>query len=146
MKVSTAVLAVPIALSLMAAVPAKSADPLTVAQTSNAAWSAVFAKGDAAGLAANYVEDAIVLTPADSRLEGREAIADYWGRVLADGQQLSLAVEAANLTGDSLYQSGLWTVEVKNAEGRPVYGGGNFVRVLDRQKDGSWKIRLETWN
>jgi ketosteroid isomerase-like protein len=64
---------------------------------------------------------------------------------MADGQEIYVRVESADVRGNALIQSGVWSVQVTNPYGERAYGGGNFTRILDRQEDGSWKIRMESW-
>jgi ketosteroid isomerase-like protein len=123
-----------------------SADQLDVAQADSMAWFDMYERGDLAGLSARYTDDAVVLAPESTRLDGRAEIADYWGRVIRTDGKVSVAINAADVEGSTMTQSGLWGVEMTTGEDEIVREGGHLLRVLDRQADGSWQIRLESWN
>jgi ketosteroid isomerase-like protein len=119
---------------------------MQLAEATASNWSQVMNKGDVGALSAIYREDALVTAPTDELLDGRQAIAGYWDQAVKSGNRYFTNVEAANLQGDSLYEAGIWAAEIKTGAATPQVVGGNFVRVLDRQADGSWSIRLETWH
>lgn len=120
-------------------------DAYALANRSNAAWAHSFSLGDADAVAAGYTDSALVVPPAAAPIEGQAAIKDYWAQRIADGQRIYVRVESADVRGNALIQSGVWSVEVTNPYGERAYGGGNYMRILDRQEDGSWKIRVESW-
>jgi ketosteroid isomerase-like protein len=138
-------LMVPLSMSAAMAETPTVMDAYALANKSNATWAHAYALGDAGAVAAGYTDSALVVPPAAAPIEGQAAIKDYWAQRMADGQQIYVRVEAANVRGNALIQSGVWSVQVTNPYGERAYGGGNFTRILDRQEDGSWKIRLESW-
>lgn len=144
MRLSALLLMVPLS-AAMAETPTVM-DAYALANESNAAWSDKYAAGDVSGVAATYAGNALVVPPASAPISGKEAISDYWRQRLADGQQIFVRVESAAMRGDSLVESGVWSVQVTNVYGQRAYGGGEFKRILDRQQDGSFRIRLETWD
>jgi ketosteroid isomerase-like protein len=146
MKLKTRWLLLPMAIGSVAALPAMAADTLSAAQADSMAWFNLYERGDLAGLSERYNNDAVVLAPESTRLDGRAAIADYWGRVIKTDGKVSVAINAAKVEGSTMTQSGLWGVEMTTGEGETVREGGHLLRVLDKQADGSWKIRLESWN
>lgn len=133
-------------LGIAATVVAKSEDALLLAEKANGNWTQALAKGNAPALASTYAEDAILTAPTDENLESRKAIEDYWSTGISQGNRYYTDIEAANVQGSSLFEAGIWSAEIKLADGKSRIIGGNLVRVLDHQDDGSWKIRLETWH
>lgn len=121
-------------------------DAYALANQSNVAWSEKYQSGDATGVANAYTADALVVPPAAAPIAGKAAISSYWSQRLADGQKIYVRVESADVRGNSLVESGVWSVQVTNVYGQNAYGGGEFKRILDRQEDGSYRIRLETWD
>ena len=120
-------------------------DAYAIANRSNAAWAKDYFSGSANTVAGNYTNDALLVPPAAEPIAGRDAIKNYWSDRMADGQKIYVRVETANVRGKSLIESGVWSVEVTNVYGQRAYGGGDFMRIFDKQEDGSWRIRLETW-
>ncbi|MGQ0658965.1 MAG: YybH family protein [Chromatiales bacterium] len=121
-------------------------DPQKLAEAANAKWMEIQQSGDPRALASTYTEDAILISPTTETLDSQEGIEAYWSHAFSQGDRYFVDVEAANVEGDSLYQAGIWSAEIQTADGGSKLVGGNLMRVLDRQDDGSWKIRLETWN
>jgi ketosteroid isomerase-like protein len=122
---------------LALAVPAVAAGAREAIQSTNAKFSALFAKGDAAGVAALYAKDAAVMPAGSEPARGALAIQKFWQ------------------TGIS---AGIAGVEVKTVE---VYGGGKTAtevgeyalldkagKTLDhgkyiviwKQEGGDWKL------
>jgi ketosteroid isomerase-like protein len=93
-----------------------------------------------------YSEDAVVLAPASTRLDGRAAIADYWRRVGAVDGKVSVAMRSADVDGSEILQTGVWGVEMTTASGEVVRQGGNLLRVMEEDGDGGRRIKLESWN
>lgn len=133
-------------LGMAATVGANAEDALLLAEKANGSWTQALTKGSAPALASTYTEDAIVTAPTDENLESRKAIENYWSTGISQGNRYYTDIEAATVQGSSLFEAGIWSAEIKLADGKSRIIGGNLVRVLDRQDDGSWKIRLETWH
>jgi ketosteroid isomerase-like protein len=122
---------------LALAVPASAAGAREAIQSTNAKFSALFAKGDAAALSALYAKDGAVMPAGSEPVRGTQAIQKFW---------------------QSAISSGVAGVEVKTVE---VYGGGKTAtevgeyalldkagKALDRgkyiviwkQEGGDWKL------
>lgn len=146
MKLATLLVLVPMSAGVAMAETPTVVDALALANRSNAAWSDSLTNGEQNAVAASYATDAIVVTPDGVPLTGNAAISGYWASRLADRQQNYLRAEAAEFRGDLLVESGAWGASVPDATGKPAYRVGNFIRILAKQDDGSWKIRMESWN
>jgi len=144
MRIAAILLMVPLS-AAMAETPTVM-DAYALANQTNAAWADRYMIGDGNMVAGAYTDDALVVPPAAAPISGRQAISSYWKDRLADGQQIYVRVESADVRGNSLVESGVWSVQVTNVYGQTAYGGGEFKRILDRQEDGSYRIRLETWD
>ena len=57
---------------------------VTVRQAQDA-WNAAFNRGDAAGIAALYTQNATVLPPTHSVIKGTAAIRDFWHGLITAG-------------------------------------------------------------
>lgn len=145
MRTVAMMLMVPLSVSVAMAETPTVMDAYALANRTNAAWAHSYGLGDAGAVAAGYTDGALVVPPAAAPIEGQAAIKDYWAQRIADGQQIYVRVESADVRGNALIQSGVWSVQVTNPYGERAYGGGDFMRILDRQEDGTWKIRLESW-
>ena len=101
---------------------------------------------DAAGWAAVYAQDAIVLRPHAPAVQGREAI-QQWLATLppisnAKGQGLEIAGD-----GDLAYLRGTYTMtfSIPGAPA-PIDEQGKFLQIYRKQGDGSWKMTREIYN
>jgi ketosteroid isomerase-like protein len=146
MKTRTVLMLLAPMIGAAAALPAMSDNPLRTAQGSSAAWYAAFDHGAYDRLGEAYTENAVVLAPASTRLDGRAAIADYWRRVGAVDGKVSVAMRSADVDGSEMLQTGVWGVEMTTASGEVVRQGGNLLRVMEEDGDGGWRIKLESWN
>lgn len=146
MKTRTALMLLAPMIGAAAALPAMSGDPLREAQQTSAAWYAAFDHGAYDRLGEAYSDDAVVLAPASTRLDGRAAIAEYWRRVGAVDGKVSVAMRSANVDGTQMLESGVWGVEMTTASGEVVRQGGNLLRLMEQDGDGGWRIKLEAWN
>ena len=88
-------------------------------------------KGDAAGVAALYEEDAVMAYPPGSQTVGRDAIRELWEEVLASAPRFEQEAPLPTLiSGDIALTST-----------PPKDGAGARAQVARRQPDGTW-LRL----
>jgi len=106
------------------------------------AWSSA----DWVTLAALHTEDAIVMPPNESMVQGRDEIQAL--------NEASPAPIEANLTiveidgrGDLAYARGTYSVTVQ-PEGapEPIQDTGKYLEIRRKQEDGSWLITIDIWN
>lgn len=109
-------------------------------------WADRFNRGDARALAGLYADDAVLMPPSDETVVSRAAIEEYWANTLTGLGDYNVEFVQTRAQGDVLYTAGIWSAARVGADGEREVVGGNVVRVLERQDDGSWKLRVETWN
>src|SRR3954451_25345466 len=84
----------------------------------NREFVAAFNRGDAAGVAANYTEDARVLPPGAPMVRGRQAIEQFWQSIMSIGvREVDLQTEDVEATGDLAYEFGAATLKIQSASG-----------------------------
>ncbi len=97
-------------------------------------------------LAALHTEDAIVMPPNESMVQGRDEIQAL--------NEASPAPIEANLTiveidgrGDLAYARGTYSVTMQ-PEGvpEPIQDTGKYLEIRRKQEDGSWLITIDIWN
>jgi uncharacterized protein (TIGR02246 family) len=136
------------ALALLAALAgpaAGEADTTAAAQSINARWEAAFRAGDAAALAALYAPDAVIVSPGLEIVNRAEEIRTFWAAKIGAGTR-DFRVQSINLRadGERVYQTAAWSAALL-VEGRLNRFDGEMTSVLERQPDGSWRIRLQNW-
>ena len=111
-------------------------------EAANASFMTAMGKGDAAGAAANYDENAIVMMPNAPAWRGKanitKALAEMFGQVTVSNG--GSTTEDVVVTGDYAIEtgSGRWTMTPK--KGKAMTDTVKYVTVWKKQADGSWKI------
>jgi uncharacterized protein (TIGR02246 family) len=111
----------------------------------NAQWSEGWAKGDASLVAAVFAEDGVQLAKGGKIIKGREAIAARQAAAMkgADpGVKVSVVTLDIWLDGDIAYETGSYKYEY-TAKGKPGTDEGKYVTIWKKQKDGSWKLKMD---
>jgi uncharacterized protein (TIGR02246 family) len=89
----------------------------------NARFIELFNKGDGAGLAAMYTDDAVVLPPGAGIVKGRNDIQAFWQKAaetLGDAQLTTLDVKP--LGGTAARETGYFSLKTKSSPPREVTG------------------------
>jgi ketosteroid isomerase-like protein/uncharacterized membrane protein YagU involved in acid resistance len=135
--------------SSAATLQAAGSDPVTTIasareaiEVANSSWLPQMKRGDAAGVAASYADDGVLLTSNGTALRGRAAIAERYrtelaqlGRVVDGG----LVQEGVTVSGGLIYEWGHgWLAFQK--EGKRQVSSGPYFTVWRRGPDSSWHI------
>ena len=97
--------------------------------------------GSGTEAAGHYTADGAIFPPGAGRLDGHEAIADYWQAVIEAGlSNLAITPSEVVVTGDTASDIGTLTGSI----GGQAISGKYF--VLWKQEDGAWKMHRDIWN
>jgi len=108
---------------------------------SNDAYTAAVNSGNADTLAALYTDDAVLLWAGHPAVVGRSNIRAELAKVLALGDfQYSATVEEVEVVGDLGYFWGYARGTLTDSSGNESAVDLNYLVVLKRQPDGSWKF------
>jgi len=110
----------------------------------NAKWIEFFNKGDFAGIASLYADDATAFPPGSGMMKGRAAIAVMWKRMAEQvGDPKLTTLDVKPLGPSAAREIGTFTFMTKGANPKEVTG--KFVVVWE--KSGSdWKLAADIWN
>jgi uncharacterized protein (TIGR02246 family) len=104
--------------------------------------------GDAEKVVSIFTDDAVRIPAAGPTLVGKEAIKD-WLQQLFDQytiDQKNVLVDF-KVSGDLTFFRGTWTTTNTPKEGgNPLKLNGDFIVVLKKQSDGSWKTICNSWS
>jgi len=125
-------------------VVAARADPKSEIETLNARFAELFNKGDAAGVAALYAEDAVVLPPGSGMIAGRASIEAFWKKAAETlGDAKLTAVDVKPLGENALREAGYFSLRTKSVPSQEMTG--KYVVVWERV-GGEWKLATDIWN
>ncbi len=117
-------------------------------QDSNALWELAMNSGNPETFAKLYTKDAIIMVPSLEIFSTRLDIQNFWLKTISpimnnfQVETISIRVE-----GDVAYQTAVWFASVtSNGVTTDIDIDGEMTTVLQRQHDGSWKVRLQSWN
>jgi uncharacterized protein (TIGR02246 family) len=113
-------------------------------QKINEEWMAAFNKGDAAGVAALYSEDAYILPNGAEMAKGRRAIETYFKNSVRQlGDAKLKTVDLQSLGPGSAREVGTFNFKTKGDSPQEVVG--KYVAVW-RKMGGQWKLITDIWN
>lgn len=120
-------------------------DEAAIRRTINTEMQAANA-ADAAGWAALYTQDAIVLRPHGAAVEGRDAIEQWLSRLPVISNATGETVEVVGYR-DLGYARGIYSMRFSlPGVPMPIEEKGKFLLICRKQNDGSWKIAREIYN
>jgi uncharacterized protein (TIGR02246 family) len=111
-------------------------------------WEAATNRGDAAGAANLYADDAYFMAPNAAIVQGRQNIQQtIQGFVDAGAKNVQFTTVAADANGDLAYEVGRYTLDMQpQGAAQAVTDTGKYVIVARRQSDGTWKIVADIFN
>ena len=87
------------------------------------------------------------MPPNSKMVEGKEDIM----RILNDeiqsgGQDIKFETLELVINGDFAYETGLYSVNMKNKGQEPVNDKGKYIVIWEKQLDGQWLMDKDIWN
>jgi uncharacterized protein (TIGR02246 family) len=113
-------------------------------EAANAKWIELFNKGDFAGVASLYTEDAAAFPPGSPMVKGRAAIAAMWKSLaeqVTDPQLTTLDVKP--LGPAAAREIGTFSLKTKGSAPKEV--SGKYVVVWEKV-GADWKLAADIWN
>jgi uncharacterized protein (TIGR02246 family) len=116
-------------------------------KNTNLKFAEVFARGDAAAVAALYTSDARLMPPDAPTLSGAEAITAYWQGAMSHGITAATleTVDVQTSGGDLATEIGRFTLSMEAAGGGRAEQTGKYI-VLWKHEGGTWKLHADIWN
>lgn len=122
-------------------------DEAAAIKSLNIGWDNALNKGNTSELVKSYTDNAVVMPPSSEILTNHASIKNYWDGLRKVGvNEYVIRTVDLRIDGDTAYQTALWEATRNAADGNVFQFEGNMSNVLERQKDGSWKIKLQSWN
>ena len=106
-------------------------------------WRAAMASGDRKKVASYYADNAVILSSDGVRVEGREAIDQYWKQI-PEVLRWDLFTHSVEGVDDFLVQRGQSVILVKTPN-REIEFDVQFAHIWRRQADGSLRIIVDSY-
>ena len=112
-------------------------------ETFDAAYNEAFNRGDAAGCAAFFTEDVLLMAPDQPMTRGAKAFEQIYRSRMdkSSGGTHSNKLVEFGVDGDLAYQVGTFAISGTNPSEQ-----GKFLNILKRQVDGTWKVAVSMFN
>jgi uncharacterized protein (TIGR02246 family) len=110
----------------------------------NAKWIEFFNKGDFAGVASLYTEDATALPPGSAMVKGRAAIEALWKSMAEQVSDPKLTTLDVKALGPSAARE-IGTFSLKTKGPRPQEVTGKYLVVWEKIGN-DWKLAADIWN
>ena len=109
-------------------------------------WLAAMRKGDTAGVATTYTEDATLFPPNAPVVHGRAGIAHFLGQ-FPKITSFDISLNEVDGHGNLAYTRGTYEVKlVPPGAKSPIKDTGKFMEVRRKEPDGSWLVLRDIWN
>ena len=113
----------------------------------NRQFEEAIARGDAAGCAAVYTEDAKILPPDSPAMTGKQAAQGLWQSIIDMGVKgVTLQTLELEEMGDRAVERGAATIDIQGEGGQTTQASAKFIVLWKRQADGAWKWHWDCFN
>jgi len=110
-------------------------------------FSSSYVKGDYKAMANVYTEDAVLMSPGQDMIYGREAIYKFWSRDTSYHQTFHQSTsDKLEIVGNLAIDNGFWYSKAisKGKEGQ-LYSG-KYLIIWKKDETGDWKMYHDIWN
>jgi uncharacterized protein (TIGR02246 family) len=112
-------------------------------------WARTAATRDLEQIVSYWTDDAVIYTPGEAPVAGKEAIRKYVGESLkVPGFAITWTPTRAEVSrsGDLGYTIGTNSITVPGNQGGTATVEGRYVTVWKKGQDGRWRCVIDTWN
>jgi uncharacterized protein (TIGR02246 family) len=113
-------------------------------EAADAAQVVAIGKGDAAGAAAGYADDALIFNPGQPVVKGKAAQQAMFAQMMAGATFSDLNLKMTDVVvseaGDLAVEHGTYSWTITPKGGAAMADTGKFLVVWKKQADGGWKI------
>ena len=98
---------------------------------------------------ANYADDAVSMPEFMPMAKGKKAIRELYAQMMGSGMKfikVDFVTMDLHVSGEYAYEIGTYTMTFEMPPMGQMSDAGKYVTVYQQAKDGSWKVKVETWN
>lgn len=132
--------------SLLTILPLVAGCPATEQSLPKEVTSAIensFANGDAAGIAAQFKDDAELLQPNAPIIRGRQEIDAFWQEQVRPILSYDMSTVESRVFGDYAYHYATYTF--RNVRRGNIVETGKVIEIWQKV-DGKWRVHLTSWS
>lgn len=117
-------------------------------QAVSSARAEAFNQGNASAIAEHFTEDAVLMPPGSSSMVGRDAVEAYYQAIFDEFHtELESGYKEVEVSGKLAYGRGYAKVKLTpKAGGETTSSEAEYINILKKQPDGSWKTTHDIWN
>jgi len=106
-------------------------------------FESTFRRGDIAGIANFYTDNAMLLPPGSDFIQGKRNIEAFWQEAIDMGiKNIKLDIIEIEQHGDTAIEMSNYTLS--SADNQVIDQGKGI--VIWKQEDGTWKLHRDIWN
>ena len=110
-------------------------------------FSQAYVKGEYQTMASIYTEDAVLMSPGQDMIYGREAIYKFWSRDSTYHQTYHKSTsDKLEVVGDFAFDNGYWYSEATSGGKQWPLASGKYLIIWKRDDKGEWKMYHDIWN
>ena len=122
-------------------------DAEAAANTVHAAWDEAFNRADPKAIASLYAGEALLLPATHDVIKGPGGVEAFFTTLLKTGLRgHRFDLIEATVAGSLMFGAAKWSVIAKDKDGQDQPASGTASHVFARQPDGTYKLRLHTFN
>ena len=115
-------------------------------EAANRGFVAAFNRGDAASIAALYMEEGKILPPNMEMMQGKAAVQAFWQGAMDMGcKEATLETVELEEQGAAAIEIGKYTLKIQLPDGGTVMDNGKYL-VVWKQEGGAWRLDQDIWN
>ena len=96
-----------------------------------------------------YTDDAVSMPNYEPMSKGKQAIKEQYRKMMAGGlkfTKVDFTTTDVQVSGDYAFEVGTYAMTFEMPPMGQISDEGKYVTVYQMAKDGSWKVKVETWN
>jgi uncharacterized protein (TIGR02246 family) len=104
--------------------------------------SSMIAMGDTEGWLRNFSDDVVYMPANQATLRGKDAVRQWAQGLSQYDLKEDISIEKITVSGDLAFALFTYSFQATpKSEGKAIHTNGRIIQILERQGDGSWKIK-----
>ena len=104
--------------------------------------SSMIAMGDTEGWLRNFSDDVVYMPANQATLRGKDAVRQWAQGLSQYNLKEDISIEKITVSGDLAFALFTYSFQATpKSEGKAIHTNGRIIQILERQGDGSWKIK-----